>query len=59
MTNARLGAWLYDGEHKPAHAWDIPALAGAGAIRSTAGDMLTYLEALGQLARDWRGHIRR
>lgn len=35
----------HDGEHKPAHAWDIPALAGAGAIRSTAGDMLTYLEA--------------
>jgi len=35
----------HDGEHKAAHAWDIPALAGAGAIRSTAGDMLTYLEA--------------
>jgi len=35
----------HDGDHKPAHAWDIPALAGAGAIRSTAGDMLTYLEA--------------
>ena len=35
----------HDGEHKPAHAWDIPALAGAGAIRATAGDMLTYLEA--------------
>jgi CubicO group peptidase (beta-lactamase class C family) len=34
----------HDGEHKPARAWDIPALAGAGAIRSTAGDMLTYLE---------------
>ena len=35
----------HDGEHKPAHAWDIDALAGAGAIRSTAADMLTYLEA--------------
>jgi serine-type D-Ala-D-Ala carboxypeptidase/endopeptidase len=35
----------HDGEHKPARAWDIPGLAGAGAIRSTAGDMLTYLEA--------------
>lgn len=32
-------------EHQPAHAWAIDALAGAGAIRSTAGDMLTYLEA--------------
>ena len=35
----------HDGDHKPAHAWDLDALAGAGAIRSTAGDMLTYLEA--------------
>jgi D-alanyl-D-alanine-carboxypeptidase/D-alanyl-D-alanine-endopeptidase len=31
--------------HQPAHAWNLDALAGAGAIRSTAGDMLTYLEA--------------
>lgn len=35
----------HSGDHKPAHAWDLVALAGAGAIRSTAGDMLTYLEA--------------
>jgi CubicO group peptidase (beta-lactamase class C family) len=35
----------HDGEHKPAHAWDINALVGAGGIRSTAADMLTYLEA--------------
>jgi CubicO group peptidase (beta-lactamase class C family) len=35
----------YDGQHHPAHAWDLDALAGAGAIRSTAADMLTYLEA--------------
>jgi serine-type D-Ala-D-Ala carboxypeptidase/endopeptidase len=35
----------YDGNHKPAHAWDLVALAGAGGIRSTASDMLTYLEA--------------
>jgi CubicO group peptidase (beta-lactamase class C family) len=28
-----------------APAWDHDALAGAGALRSTAGDMLTYLEA--------------
>ncbi len=35
----------HDGEHKPAHAWDQDALAGAGAIRSTAADMLTFLEA--------------
>jgi serine-type D-Ala-D-Ala carboxypeptidase/endopeptidase len=35
----------HDGEHQPAHAWDLDAMAGAGAIRSTAGDMLTYLAA--------------
>jgi CubicO group peptidase (beta-lactamase class C family) len=28
-----------------AHAWDLDALAGAGAVRSTAADMLRYLEA--------------
>jgi D-alanyl-D-alanine-carboxypeptidase/D-alanyl-D-alanine-endopeptidase len=31
-------------DHKPAHAWDLDAFAGAGAIRSTAPDMLTYVE---------------
>jgi len=35
----------HDGEHRQAHAWDLDGLAGAGAIRSTAGDMLIYLEA--------------
>jgi len=35
----------HDAEHRPAHAWDLDALAGAGAIRSTAADLLTYLEA--------------
>jgi D-alanyl-D-alanine-carboxypeptidase/D-alanyl-D-alanine-endopeptidase len=35
----------HDAEHRAAHAWDLVALAGAGAIRSTASDMLTYLEA--------------
>ncbi len=29
----------------PVPSWDLDALAGAGAIRSTAGDMLTYLAA--------------
>ncbi len=32
-------------KHQPARAWDLAALAGAGAIRSTAADMLVYLEA--------------
>lgn len=34
-----------DGEGHAAHAWDLDALVGAGGIRSTAADMLTYLEA--------------
>ena len=35
----------HDAEHRAAHAWDLDAMAGAGAIRSTAADMLTFLEA--------------
>jgi CubicO group peptidase (beta-lactamase class C family) len=35
----------YDERHRPVHAWDFDAGVGAGGIRSTAGDMLTYLEA--------------
>jgi CubicO group peptidase (beta-lactamase class C family) len=35
----------HDGSHKPAGAWKLDALVGAGGIRSTAADMLTYLEA--------------
>jgi serine-type D-Ala-D-Ala carboxypeptidase/endopeptidase len=30
---------------RPAGGWDFDAMAGAGALRSTAGDMLRYLEA--------------
>ena len=35
----------YDSERRPTPAWDMDAFASAGGIRSTAGDMLTYLEA--------------
>ena len=35
----------HTGDHRPAHAWDLDAFAGAGAIRSTVPDMLAYLEA--------------
>lgn len=35
----------HNGWLAPVHAWDLDALAGAGALRSTAGDMLGYLEA--------------
>ena len=35
----------HDADGRPAANWDIPTLAGAGALRSTATDMLTFLEA--------------
>ncbi|MGA2146392.1 MAG: serine hydrolase [Bryobacteraceae bacterium] len=35
----------YDAAHRPVRLWDMDAMAGAGAIRSTAGDMITYLDA--------------
>lgn len=35
----------HDEYHKPARVWQSDALAGAIGLRSTAGDMLTYLEA--------------
>ena len=30
---------------RPAHSWDLAELAGAGGIRSTAADMVAYLQA--------------
>jgi len=35
----------YGIRHLPVHAWDMDAMVPAGGIRSTAGDMLTYLDA--------------
>jgi CubicO group peptidase (beta-lactamase class C family) len=35
----------YDASFKKADAWDFDALAGTGAIKSTASDVLTYLDA--------------
>ena len=35
----------HDAELQPAANWDLPTLAGAGALRSTANDMLTFLAA--------------
>ena len=35
----------YDYNFDPTPAWDLDAFAGAGAIKSTAADMLTYLDA--------------
>jgi D-alanyl-D-alanine-carboxypeptidase/D-alanyl-D-alanine-endopeptidase len=41
---ARLAAG-YDGQLNRAANWDLPTLAGAGALRSTANDLLTFLGA--------------
>ncbi len=35
----------YGDRHEPLEPWELDAFAPAGAINSTAGDMLTYLEA--------------
>jgi serine-type D-Ala-D-Ala carboxypeptidase/endopeptidase len=35
----------HNSDHQPAHAWDFDALAGCGAIRSSAPDMLRYLQS--------------
>jgi len=35
----------FNGDLSPDHNWDLPTLAGAGAIRSTANDMLEYISA--------------
>jgi serine-type D-Ala-D-Ala carboxypeptidase/endopeptidase len=35
----------HDRDHCPAPDWDLPTLAGAGALRSTANDLLIFLAA--------------
>ncbi len=35
----------FDANGAPQHLWDLPTLAGAGALRSTANDMLKFLAA--------------
>ena len=35
----------YNATLQPAHNWDFQALAGAGALRSTANDLITFLAA--------------
>jgi len=44
VLRARLAAG-HDASLSPTSNWDLPTLAGAGALRSTANDMLTFLEA--------------
>jgi serine-type D-Ala-D-Ala carboxypeptidase/endopeptidase len=47
LSAAQQGRFIegHTADHRVAHAWDLDALAGAGAIRSTADDMLMYLQA--------------
>ena len=35
----------HDGDGNPVRTWDLDALAGAGALRSDAADLLRYLQA--------------
>jgi len=35
----------HNAQHEQVHEWNLDALGGAGAIRSTADDLLTYLQA--------------
>lgn len=35
----------FDAQGAPTHTWDLPTLAGAGALKSTANDMLKFLAA--------------
>jgi serine-type D-Ala-D-Ala carboxypeptidase/endopeptidase len=35
----------HDKSRRPAPGWDLPTLAGAGALRSTANDMMRFLDA--------------
>jgi CubicO group peptidase (beta-lactamase class C family) len=41
----------HDARGKPVENWDLPTLAGAGALRSTANDMLKFVAANAGLAR--------
>jgi len=47
LTPEQLGRLMqgYDGQRRRTPRWDLDAFASAGGIRSSAGDMLTYLEA--------------
>lgn len=47
LTTAQQARFIagHTGNHRLAHPWDLDAFAGAGAIRSTASDMLIYLQA--------------
>lgn len=35
----------YDADGEPAKPWDLPVFAGAGALRSTASDLVTFVKA--------------
>jgi CubicO group peptidase (beta-lactamase class C family) len=48
----------HDGSLRPGHMWDIPTLAGAGGIRSTARDMLVFLRSSTRLPSRWRWRAR-
>jgi CubicO group peptidase (beta-lactamase class C family) len=48
----------HSGGGSPSHGWDLPAFAGAGALRSTANDILRFLDAhMGRPASPFTGAL--
>ena len=47
LSPEQLGRFMtgHDGQRRATPRWDLDAFASAGGIRSTAGDILTYLDA--------------
>ncbi|HEY6177770.1 MAG TPA: serine hydrolase [Kofleriaceae bacterium] len=50
-------AQAYDADGEPVKPWDLPALAGAGALRSTANDLMLLLRAELAAAREPRTRL--
>lgn len=55
-AKARL-AQPYDADGDPAKSWELPAFAGAGALRSTANDMMLFLRAELAAAREPKSRL--
>jgi len=50
-------AQAYDAEGEPVKPWDLPALAGAGALRSTVNDLMVFLRAELAAAREPKSRL--
>jgi CubicO group peptidase (beta-lactamase class C family) len=56
-ARARFAQGYADGD--PAKPWDLPALAGAGALRSTAADLVMFVKAELAASRDPKSRLAR